>query len=913
MALRMDSLSGVRSMVFAVGAAHLPGEAGLISLLRKRGFDVEPVFSSRKIKASDYAVKELPRTWEEVRDEDSIYLVSMPGKPGNIQVYGVINMKMYFDLFEGIGYFSTAVQSIYSEAETDSLMDNWAKVVFKAKIRKGYKTINLFGARGRVYEGTDEDGYKKGMILSKDNMVYLVYAVSWQESAKNTGKANQFIESFRMLKRDRRASDTSMLTFIPHIDSAMAYEVSTPVPAKRNNMPVSKEGWDSRTFISVDPQSGIYYMFGVNGVTRGHYIPNDSAYFFELRKAALTKVTELVSDTSWMMGDSRVVEFRGGMQQGGYEMITRYIARGNRWYPLVVMYPRKMAGAPVIDRFLSSFRLLDYPAHRWQVSTPVDSIYRAWSPSPIFIDTATEGHKMSTANVRYFSFDSSRSMGYSVTALHLNPYYWSNSDSAFWADRISADVSYLDTLVEKHAVKNGDIRGWDWLECERGSHVFVRRRALLYGDELYYLFAAGLPNELETDNVNRFFDDFRFLRPAAPSTIFQPKAEQLLKDLSGEDSAKMASARRYLHDAPFTAKDLPLLHQALLQIRHGWEEGIEGTLTRRITELHDSSSFVYAAKQYLAVPDTAVALKNDLLEIMTEFADSAHYAVLANLLGTRPPGGNLSFPVRYQLIRVPGLMASIIPGLLPLLEDSLIRPSMIFVVNAMADSGRVDSKALAPYRDGLERFAGLRLRKLRDSTSDDIFDGDLIPLLGRFNDVRSNTLLQKFLGVKDNYLRKRALTALLDNKQEPAAAGVQALAADMAFRLDAYRALKKSGRIALFPAMYRSPKAIGVGLVREAMEEGYDDDVDVDSIGFVTSLVRDIGQGKQKFYFYRVYAGDAFLACAGPFALTPPATAGWYNDDGKAYILFENQYDPEKQGEQIEQLLSKFTEDKKEP
>src|ERR1700722_10426926 len=50
MAFRMDSLSGVRSMVFAVGAAHLPGSQGLIHLLPERGFTVEPVFSSQKIK-----------------------------------------------------------------------------------------------------------------------------------------------------------------------------------------------------------------------------------------------------------------------------------------------------------------------------------------------------------------------------------------------------------------------------------------------------------------------------------------------------------------------------------------------------------------------------------------------------------------------------------------------------------------------------------------------------------------------------------------------------------------------------------------------------------------------------------------------------------------------------------------------
>lgn len=38
MAMRMDSLGHIRSMFFAVGAAHLPGDSGVIKLLRKKVF-----------------------------------------------------------------------------------------------------------------------------------------------------------------------------------------------------------------------------------------------------------------------------------------------------------------------------------------------------------------------------------------------------------------------------------------------------------------------------------------------------------------------------------------------------------------------------------------------------------------------------------------------------------------------------------------------------------------------------------------------------------------------------------------------------------------------------------------------------------------------------------------------------------
>jgi uncharacterized protein YbaP (TraB family) len=54
MADRIKEMSAGKSCFFAVGAAHLPGEDGLIELLTAKGFTVEPVLSKTKISPRRY-------------------------------------------------------------------------------------------------------------------------------------------------------------------------------------------------------------------------------------------------------------------------------------------------------------------------------------------------------------------------------------------------------------------------------------------------------------------------------------------------------------------------------------------------------------------------------------------------------------------------------------------------------------------------------------------------------------------------------------------------------------------------------------------------------------------------------------------------------------------------------------------
>ncbi len=196
MAMRMDSLSSVRTMVFAVGVAHLPGPEGVIELLRKKGFTVEPVFAGKKIAADNYKIKEVPLVWEKISDEKGMYEIDMPGKPGDMRLYNIINMKIYIDIFNSTGYFITAVRYITDESNMDSTMDAVADKTFNGKSKWVSVPITIDGAIGKSYISDTEDMYQKEDILRKDNVMYMAMATAMKGNEESLKSVDKFFLFF---------------------------------------------------------------------------------------------------------------------------------------------------------------------------------------------------------------------------------------------------------------------------------------------------------------------------------------------------------------------------------------------------------------------------------------------------------------------------------------------------------------------------------------------------------------------------------------------------------------------------------------------------------------------------------------------------------------------------------------------
>ncbi|MBC7873280.1 MAG: TraB/GumN family protein, partial [Ferruginibacter sp.] len=110
----IDSILKSGSSLFVgVGAAHLPGERGVIEILRKRGYKLRPVkMGERASKEKDMVDKiRVPVSFKTESPEDGLYKVDIPGKFYKFGDDPALDQKQYADMSNGSYYMVSRIMT----------------------------------------------------------------------------------------------------------------------------------------------------------------------------------------------------------------------------------------------------------------------------------------------------------------------------------------------------------------------------------------------------------------------------------------------------------------------------------------------------------------------------------------------------------------------------------------------------------------------------------------------------------------------------------------------------------------------------------------------------------------------------------------------------------------------------------
>ena len=901
MAFRMDSLARTRSIVFAVGAAHLPGQEGLLQLLQSRGFRVEPVFSSKKIEPDQYAVHEVSRPWVEVMDPNGHYRAKMPGTPGVVRMLGLFTMEMYYNIFDGTAYMTYSIPLPYSAKDLDSAENAMLKQVFGGPDYKLEKNLVLHGVAGRSIIQKKAAGFKKLYLLHKDHTLYLAMAYSSSDKEASLQAINRFFESYEPLT-DHPVLSTSEY---PFVDSASLYQVLLPtLPNPIDNLPSTGTSIKSSMMFSIDPQSGAYFFCGSYECNRGYVFRNDSLVFKLVHESLLDKFKVITLDTFYASHSRRILEINGTMQKGGMEAKTIITVRGNRYYTLLVMFPPGKWDEGLAKK-MASFSLINYPPARWHRESPPDSLFTAWAPSGFLFSNGRDSLDGITMT-HYLSFDSSRVHSYVVTADTLDTYFWKNSISDLWTYQKNRLLDKKDTILSEKMFMKDSLYQYELVKKPHGGENTTRMHMWLQGNRIYRLETVQEPETIGSDNVNKLFDEFRFKQAPQASTALHSQAARLLGDLRSFDTLVARKANKALANAPFTAQEIPLLEQALLK-NYPPDTSLSVPTNQQIAEtiiaLDDSSSVAFAKEQFLQASGAPVS--SALLGLLSARLTRSNYDSLGWLLVRRPPKYALPGWVTSKWKDSLAVAKGLFPTVLPLIGDSLLAPEILDLASALLKDSLLNISAIRPWQQAVLHHAGLGHHRTRSDTLYYIAsDYAVIDILQRLNTDSSNAMLARWLQVGGNeYYKQEIVLSLLKNKQPVKPAVLLELAADENTRLDLYRNLTTYKKAALFPVKYLNQSSFAESLATEAAGQFGDQDFEITFL-----KVREMPyKGKtSRFFFYDVYFKEIQehrLVAAGPFTINqkdisfPKAGSDVYLDE---------RYDSGKADSQIKRLLQQM-------
>ncbi len=874
MARSMDSLSHLRSMFYAVGAAHLPGDSGVIILLRNKGYTVTPVMSTSTQAAEKYAAGLPSLAWYEVGQTDGLYKVDMPGIPSEYNLYGeLVKMKVYVDVTTMNFFMAGHTIAQFGDNELESSLKEMGKSMGGKIINiKKFNREEVKGVEGMVNSGTSSFRLQ---MLKKGNSVFFLMVGSSGSYKISNADAEKFFYSFKAGETANRSTPSTWKEFsLPE----KGVSVKMPAVPKRNKSferQAEGSGWNFQVFDCTDPAAGLYYLFQVRDVAAGNFLEGDSLYFEQFKENLLKDDVVTLRDEVEDYQGHRLLRFDAESDTESLFYKTQNLVRGNRIYTMMVMghVSKKEEEGP--DHFFKSLKLEELKKTVFTVQTADNLSFSSMAPDKFV--RATDEEEEDSTRIHYTSFDPNEVTSYEVVKDILPPLFWVKSDTAFYRVRAKTGVSYNDSLLKYSIVHNGKIRGVEQLVQLSGGSMIKRLRYLLHDDTLYTLISF-IPAKLVSDESHsQFFEQFRIRNDHTTSSVLKNKAAALFEALSSRDSLRFTKAAEVIGDISFDKTDLPLLHKALLGTylddTLSWNNA-RGKLIRAIEPVTDSSTVMFVRANYHLLAERG-SDQLELLNVLLNYKNRYAYETWKELfLGKPPSNPGVRSSISYRITDSLELTQLFYPEILRLLKNEHYWENVSAYTAKLLDSGLVSREMLQPYTRDIYYIADTLL-KGNILNQEDVWSwgySNLLDLLGHINSDESNQLLQRFLKGKEIYLKSVAAMRLVKNGQPVDRLELEKLAADNEYRLNLYNELKGLGKASLFPEKYLSQRNFA-----EAELFTYaSDEYTPSAIEYLGERLAEFSGGQKRFFLFRITfeeeegeKPETYLGIAGPYEIDP--------------------------------------------
>ncbi|MDH7462214.1 TraB/GumN family protein [Chitinophagaceae bacterium 26-R-25] len=896
MAYRIDSMAHTRAMLFAIGAAHLANDEGVINLLRKRGFTVTPVIGSKKISSKEYKYDEKPTPWYTVNDKQGLYTAMMPGNPFAKGVSGVVDAQFYFDLSSYSGYGIMSIVTPGKIQNRDSVFQAFAANMFKGDKKLKPTPVVKDSLTGVEYMSSMRGMSSRVQLFTKGNVIYVPMFYALKKDSLSGANAKKFFDSFVM-------KDAPFAYGMLYNDSLAGVVTTLPMELEYSGQlsHLVVKGWKVVAYAGGDAGSGSYVVKFDKRPIKGRNIVSDSLIFEETRLGMREKFKETKNERL-KIGGYNAAYFEGEIN--GFKGRILNIVRGNHNVAIMAVGDSVAIFQPVYNDMFGNIKFVPYNNLTWKPCTVADGGLTVWAPED-FIDSKTDS---TLSKNSYLSYDSSISMNIYVSVDTLNKYRWYSSDSAFWETNNKGFVNEGDSLISSVDSYTGKIRTSELVIKRKNTQLFTRAKEYQYGTIVYTVVLRSEADVINSEKVNKLMNDVHFNKPMIDFDVTKSRAAQLLNDLSGKDSATVNEAYDEMKNASFDSSDIAMLHECLIKKYSAPSAGedssaINERTARILSGLGARSTIKFASDNYNSLTGDKKYLKPNILYMLSTMRTKESYDSLFSLIKANPKDDLFPY-FSYRVTDSLKLAANYGNDVLGYLKDSSRGMQMVNILNQLHDSSLI---ALEPISKHENEFIALAKNDLsgKDHSKRSF---DLMSILSKLKTQKSLATLRGYLNIKDQrFIKEQAVVLLAKNNQPLSATVLNSLAADPQTRARLYNDLKEIKKHALFPKLYLTQKSLGESSLCDVVSS---DDYDVKAIKFIAEKTATYNNKKYKFYLFKVTLDDdrgSYLGVAGGYDIAGKSAEA---EEDLSSMYYEEEFDAAKINELFKAWMQGFEDDK---
>ena len=849
----IDTIIKKSSLFVGVGAAHLPGQRGVIELLRKMGYQLRPIQMTDRDAAQKDAVDKMkvPVQFTTQTAEDSFFTIAMPGPLFKLSNdFRQLDRRQYSDMSNGAYYLVTRIKTHaaflgQNEKDVLSKVDSILYENIPGKIISK-KTIIKNGYTGYDISNRTRRGDLQRYNIFITPFEVLLFKMSGKENYVDGEEAERFFSSIQL-----KEASQNVVNFQP---AQGGFSIKFPQQPSAYFNSANTDRIDRWEYEAVDKTNGDAFLVLKKSVYNFRFLDEDD-FDLKLIEESFRNPDNFDKQLSRERNNYKgypSLDVKEKLKDGS-TVFARYIIKGPHYYVIAAKSKNKKAD------FSNYFNSFDFTAFQYKTaSVYVDTFMHFTVNTPVapvinneireLIENATGDRYNGNNAMGYFSYWPKTQNGLfrsyetgeriGVTIQEYPKYFYAKDSAAFLSEEIK---NYFENsglvLFKKDSFVLNNVKGFRFIMRDTGSSRTISRTVMLKDNYTFGLVTMGDTLTTESSFINSFFNTIKPEEKKLGRDIYGSRLDEFFADLFSKDSTTQKKAQQSISSIFFGEKSVPQIATAIARLNLKDKDYFDSK-TKLIAELgyiKDTTKPVVVNLLKIIFEQTADTslFQNEVFKALATHKTKDAYGLFKELIMQDPPvfADSYNYSSLFDNLGDSLLLArELFPELLQLSTLNDYKEEVLSLLVTLVDSNLINAADYEPYFTKIYFDAKVELKKMQIK-DEEIMQNELVKevdednitiagygqygksdldnysvLLLPFYNKKKNVpiFFERLLQSRDPEIKLTTAVLLLRNNIPVADSILINLAVEDRYRSKLYVKLEKIKRLDKFPAKYKN-------------------------------------------------------------------------------------------------------------